>query len=249
MDKQVLYDLGLGKNEVGVYLKLLELGPSTGFRIAKVAKLYRPNVYDALVNLAKKGLVAYFTQNNVKYYEVVEPEQLMALLKSKEIALGKLIPELKVKQLTAKPPSSVAIFEGIAGARKMFLDFIRNTKELYVLGVPKDLVKTVGEGWILDWHMKRERKKIMFYHIVNEDYHIHRIKLLRSMKYVELKFLPKEYNSPNAIIINSTSVTMMFMNPLVSIRIVNKDAVEAFKHYYQMLRKIAKDKAPQERKK
>lgn len=249
MKAEILYELGLGKNEVEVYLKLLELGPSTASQIAKVSKIHRPNIYDSLAKLIKKGLVAHFLQEETKYYEVIDPEQLMTLLETKELELKNLIPQLKVMQITAKPPSSVATFEGITGARRVFMDLIKNTKELYVLGVPKDLVKIVGEGWVNEWHKKRVKNKIMFYHIVNEDYYTHRVELLRKMKYVELKFLPKEYNAPNATFINDNFVVMIFIKPLVSIRIINKDGVSSFKHYYKMLRKIAKDKAPQEKKK
>ena len=115
MKKELLMELGLNKNESEVYLKLLELGPSTAVQVAQGSKLHRPNVYDALNKLVSKGLVAHFLKEETKYYEVVDPEQLMTLLKAKELQLENLMPQLKVMQLTAKPPSSVATFEGIAG--------------------------------------------------------------------------------------------------------------------------------------
>lgn len=248
MKKEILLDLGLNKNEAEVYLKLLELGPSTAVQVAQGSKLHRPNVYDALNKLVKKGLVAHFMREDVKYYEVVDPEQLMTLLKAKELELETLMPQLKVMQLTAKPPSSVAIFEGIAGARRMFMEIINNTKkEFYVLGVPRDLAKTMGEGWIKEWHNKRVKKKLRFHHIVNEDYYPHRIKLLRKMPYTTIKFLPKEYNAPNSIFVYDKGVIIMFINPMVSIRLLGEEVARSFRSYFKMLEKIAKEKAPQEK--
>ncbi|MBW2973882.1 hypothetical protein KY346_05840 [Candidatus Woesearchaeota archaeon] len=247
MDTQILEDLGLSKNEVKVYLKLIELGPSTAVEVAKASRLHRPNVYDILNKLSKRGLVAYFLKEKTKYYEVVDPEQLFTLLKAKEINLQKLIPELKVLQLTAKPSSNVAIFEGIVGARRLMTDMINNTKDLYVLGVPKDYAKTLGEGWVKEWHRNRVKKNVWFHHIVNEDYHLYRIKLLRSMKKTSIKFLPKEYNSPNVLWIYDKGIVLNFMHPFVCIRILSEDASKSFKQYYKMLEKIALPKAPQEK--
>jgi len=55
METGILSELGLSKNEIEVYLTLLELGTSTAVHIAKAAKLHRPNVYDALDRLSKKA--------------------------------------------------------------------------------------------------------------------------------------------------------------------------------------------------
>jgi len=246
MNEQVLLDLGLSKNEVSVYLKLAEMGPSTAVQISQEAKIHRPNVYDALDILVKKGIIAYFVREKVKYYEVADPEQLLTLSKIKEMDIKNAISELKILQLAAKPPSSIAVFEGIAGARRIMTDIINNTKEFCVLGVPKDYAKTIGEGWVKEWHEQRAKKKVWFHHIVNEDYYPHRIKFLRSMPYTTIKFLPKEYNSPTLLWIYDKGVIMCFMQPMVSIRILSEDAAKSFKQYYNMLLKLALDKAPQE---
>lgn len=247
METGILSELGLSKNEIEVYLTLLELGTSTAVHIAKAAKLHRPNVYDALDRLSKKSLVSHSIREGTKYYEVADPDQLMSLLKTKEIQVQSLIPELKVKQLEAKPASTVAVFEGVAGARRMMQEIVNSTKEFYVLGVPRDYAKTLGEGWVKEWHADRVRKKVWFHHIVNEDYYSHRINFLRALKYTSIKFLPKEYNAPNVLFIYDKGVVLVFMQPFISIRILSEDAAQSFKQYYQLLESISMDKAPQER--
>ncbi|MBD3361756.1 hypothetical protein GF358_03110 [Candidatus Woesearchaeota archaeon] len=247
MNKEILSELGLSKNEINVYLTLLELRTAKVTEIAIAAKLHRSNVYDALNRLINKGLVSYYARENKKIYEVVDPEQLMNLLKAKEIKLQKIMPELKIMQFKAKPSSNVTILEGIAGARKTLMDLVTNTKELYVLGAPQDLPKDLGEGWLKEWHNKRIANKVMFHHIVNEDYPAHRVKIIRSLKYADIKFLPKEYNAPNSLFINDNGITLMFQHPFMCINIVRQDVVKSFKQYYKMLEKISLKKAPQEK--
>jgi len=248
MDKDALAELGLSKNEIEVYLKLLGLKSSTAITIAKEAKLYKSNVYSALERLVKKGLVTHIQKGNVRYFQAVDPEQIMNLLKEREIKLQKIIPELKMLQFGAQNPTDVSVYEGVTGTRKVWIDLVTNTKELYLLGAPRDLVKNVGEAWVNEeWHKPRIKNKILYYHIVNEDYPIHRIKLIRKMPYTTIRFLNKKHNAPNATFINDNCVAMIFLNPLISVQIDNKDVAKSFRHYFKLLYKTALKVAPQEK--
>ncbi len=246
--KEVLKDYGLSKNEIEVYLKLLEIRYSTGANIAKLTKLFKANAYDALRRLAKKGLATYFTKNKVKYFQAVDPEQILTNIKEKEIKVQQILPELKTIQLGAKSPSFISMSEGTASVRKSLMDMITDTKEVYVLGAPKDLVKIVGEGWInYEWHKIRISWKVKLYHIVNEDYPLHRIKLIRDMKYTTIKFLPKKYGAPNATIINDKGIAMIFLHPLQVVQIDGEEVSRSFKHYFKMLYKSALPYSPREK--
>lgn len=248
MDKNILSELGLSKNEIEAYLKLLELNSSTAIKVAKEAKLYKSNAYNALDRLARKGIVTYFYKNGFRYYQAVDPDQILNLLKEKEVKLQRIIPELKMIQFGAKNPTEVSIYEGVIGTRNVWTDLIANTKELYLLGAPKDLVQNVGEAWVNEeWHKPRIKSKIVYYHLVNEDYPAHRIKMIRKMPYTFIKFLKKEHNAPNATFINDNFVAMTFLHPLLSIKINNPDVAKSFRHYFQILYKTAMKTAPQEK--
>ncbi len=249
MKKESLAELGLSKNEIEVYLKLLGLSSSTAIKIAKEAKLYKSNVYSALERLVKKGLVTHIQKGKVRYYQAVDPEQIMTLIKEKEVKLQKIIPELKMLQFGSKAPTDVSIYEGVAGTRKVWTDMVTDTKELYLLGAPRDLVKNVGEAWVNEeWHKPRIKNKILYYHIVNEDYPLHRIKLIRKMPHTTIRFLNKKHNAPNATFINDNGVAMIFLHPLISVKIDNKEVAQSFKHYFKLLYKTALKVAPQEKK-
>ena len=249
MNKDVLVELGLSKNEIEVYLKLLSLSSCTAITIAKEAKLYKSNVYSALERLIKKGLVTHILKGQIKYFQAVDPEQIMNLLKEREVKLQRIMPELKMIQFGAKNPTDVSVYEGVMGTRKVWTDLVTNTKELYLLGAPRDLVKNVGEAWVnKEWHKPRIKNKIKYCHLVNEDYPVHRIKLIRTMPYTTIRFLNKKHNAPNATFINDNCVAMIFLNPLISVKIDNKDVAKSFKHYFKMLYKTALKVAPQEKK-
>ncbi len=239
MDTTILKEIGLTKNEITIYLSSLELGSSTAIEVAKYTKLHRPNVYDTLNRLVKKGLIAHYKRKDTTFYEAVGPEQLLTLIRGKELELLKLIPELKLKQLSAKKKSDLTILEGISGVRRAMTEMIESTKSFSVMGVPKDFAKTIGEGWAKQWHEDRIKKKITFNHIVNQDYYKHRIKLLNSLEYTSIKFLPKEYGTPMTLFIYDQGIMLGFTRPLVIIKIIGEDVAKSFKNYYKMLEKIA----------
>lgn len=236
MNTKVLEDLGLGKNEVKVFLSLIELGPSTAVDVSKASSLHRSNVYDSLNRLVKLGLADYFMKDTTKFYEVDDPDRLNTLLRKKELELQELIPELKIKQMYAKPKSSLATFEGIVGARKVLNDILSSgTKKIFVLGVPVDYAPAIGEGWLKKWHDNRIEKGIELDHILNPDYAPHRIKLLNDFPITSIKFFPENYGTPNATYIYDAGVVLIFVRPFMTIRILSEDLSNSFKRYYELI--------------
>ena len=124
---------------------------------------------------------------------------------------------------------------------------IEKTKELFVMGVPKEHPELIGGAWVKDWHKRRVKKKIWFHHLINEDYYPHRIKLLRSFKFTSVKFIPKKYHSPNSLFIYDEGIMLGFTEPLVAIKVTGKEVAHSFKNYYKMLEKMSLKKAPQEK--
>ena len=95
--EETLVRTGLSKNEAKVYLTLLKLGKATAVEITRMSKVHRVNVYDVLERLIEKGLIGTVIQAKKKIYEVASPEHLIYLLKEKEEALDKVMPQLKAE--------------------------------------------------------------------------------------------------------------------------------------------------------
>ena len=94
--ENILVDLGLSKNETKSYIALLELGIAATGQVAEKSKLHRASAYDALERLQAKGLVSFHLRQSIKYYEAMDPKNLLHLLKTKEQQLEEIMPQLQL---------------------------------------------------------------------------------------------------------------------------------------------------------
>jgi len=249
---EVLQKLGLSRNEATVYLSLLTMKPSTGFEIARVCGLFRPNVYDALKKLVQKGLVSYSLREKARHYSATDPNQLLNMLPIKESELAHDVAQLRALRASAPQVLNVEILEGQNGVHRILTDMVNETPKggaFYVFGAPKETAKVFGEGWLGGWHKQHVKKHVTFHHIVNEDYPIHRIKLLRKMPYVTIRFLPKKYNAPILTVVYDKGIILIFLKPLLAIKLTDPLIAQAYHNYFNLLLRMAMPTAPQERKK
>ena len=68
MDTKILERVGLTKNEIKIYLALLELGTTTTGPLTRKAGIHASRVYESLNNLIKKGLVSFVIKANIKHF-------------------------------------------------------------------------------------------------------------------------------------------------------------------------------------
>lgn len=73
---QDLKRLGFTEYEGRVYVQLLRQAPATAYEIAKAASVPRPNTYQALESLAKRGAALPVSENPVRYV-AAEPEAFL----------------------------------------------------------------------------------------------------------------------------------------------------------------------------
>src|SRR3989344_4717573 len=132
MDTVLLEGLGLTKNEVRVYLALLELGSTPAGPIIKKVGMHRSAVYDLIDLLTDKGLVSYVIKANRKYFEAQDPDRLLEYLDSKrqdinkkELELKKLLPELQLKRTLSKEEQEGTLYKGKKGLKSIFEDIIK----------------------------------------------------------------------------------------------------------------------------
>ena len=64
MIKEILKSIGLSKNEIKIYIALLELGPCLMGKICGKTKIHRRNVYDSIEMLKEKGFISSTIINN-----------------------------------------------------------------------------------------------------------------------------------------------------------------------------------------
>ncbi len=130
LNKKQLLEIGFAEKEAGVYLALLELGPSVVSEISRKAGINRTTGYDILELLCAKGLVNALGEGKIKKYAAEEPQKMITLAQEKFEqtqkqfeAVKKLLPELNsIFNKTEKP--KVKFYEGKEEMKKAFEETI-----------------------------------------------------------------------------------------------------------------------------
>ncbi|MBU0546201.1 hypothetical protein KKA13_03025, partial [Patescibacteria group bacterium] len=78
MIEEKLHKLGLGKNEIKVYLALIELGKTKAGPVIDYCHLHRNLVYQSLNMLTKKELVTKTEINGVATFAANDPAKLVS---------------------------------------------------------------------------------------------------------------------------------------------------------------------------
>lgn len=156
-----LKDLGLSDKEARVYLALLQLGPSTPYRIAKKSHLKRPTAYVIAEELVEKGLIVHVPGEEPKRYIARTPEGFIESAETKIVNARKILPELKSLQGGTSEKPSVLYFEGIEGLKQAYE---YRKKELHgktIVGFfasAEDISPEVNEVFF-EWNEYKERHK------------------------------------------------------------------------------------------
>ncbi len=239
MKEEILEQIGFSKNEAKVYLALLELGNATAGEISKKSMVHRTNVYDALEGLSKKGAVAHFSKNNIRYFEAVDPESLMNILHEKELSLQSILPQLKLTHQFVQLKTDAYVYEGIKSVKNILNEFLNKKKPIFVYGIPKEAISRM-EPFIVLYHKRRIAVKVEMKHIYNEDAK-QRIKSLNSLPYTEARHLSKEFNSPvSTNVCGDEVVLVIWQDPVFTIQIKNKEMANSYRKYFDILWGIAR---------
>jgi len=236
MKEEVLENLGLNPNEAKVYCALIKLGSSLAGRIAEVSKVHRRTVYDVLESLMDKGLVSFIVKANRKYFEATHPKRLMELLKEKEKELNTFLPELIATQEASKEVPTATIYKGKKGVKNIYEDTIKY-KEYLVIGSSGKFREILGPYFYLFQKRRKEAGKatklIISERARGTDAH--------TKTPGEIKFLPKQYESPISTLIYGNKVAIIvWTEEPIGFLIESKEASKSFRKYFNLMWEIAK---------
>ncbi|MBS3168264.1 helix-turn-helix domain-containing protein [Candidatus Woesearchaeota archaeon] len=156
---QALEELGLTESEAKVYIALLRKGPSLAGIITKETGIHRRTIYDILYRLRSKGLISNIIINNNRYFEAVDPDRLLDILREKEENIKKHLPELKVLYKTTKEKKEVVFFRGKPAMKSVFDDQLKEGKEILMIGKCID-VNEIIKFYFPRYDEERKKKKI-----------------------------------------------------------------------------------------
>ncbi len=234
-----LIELGLSKNEAKIYITLLELGSSTTGPLIKKSNLYRVIVYDTLEKLIKQGMVKYTIKNNRKYFEAEQPNQLLEMIKNKEILAKKVMQELnQIKPLSSQEQGAV-IYEGWKGIKAAQENYFRvmqkNTKEEYLMVGASRLLHKRLDAYFNYFHERRAKLKVPAKLLFNENNRTF-AKAKEKYKPVQVRFMPKNIMTPSWISMYKDMVLIGVAEETpMAFFIQNKAVAESYRHYFYFM--------------
>lgn len=127
----IFKQFGLDEKETAIYLEALKHDELTPFALAKLTKIPRTSVYDAIMHLSLKGLVELVQSDGMSKQQTKikakNPSTLRTILQKKRDELASLewdilnvLPFLKQDFHQDKTDANVQFYPGIEGAKKVY---------------------------------------------------------------------------------------------------------------------------------
>jgi sugar-specific transcriptional regulator TrmB len=140
-----LTPFGFTPTENRVYGALLEMGPSSGYGLAKGLSIARANAYQALNGLVAKG-AAVATGDQPQRYRAERPDAVLARVVNSEARKLELL-EDQVSAIGPRSGATTIPIEGRRGLVDLALKTVAREKgEVVCLG-PPDLLAELSPGW------------------------------------------------------------------------------------------------------
>jgi len=121
---ETLKNYWFSEKEAKVYLACLELWNALVSSIARHSWEHRITTYSILKDLNKRWISNEITKNKVKYFSVIDPEQLLDLEEKKVEKLKKAMPELLAISNAFGNKPKVYFYEGFEKVSNLFKEII-----------------------------------------------------------------------------------------------------------------------------
>ncbi|MDD5192998.1 MAG: helix-turn-helix domain-containing protein [Candidatus Nanoarchaeia archaeon] len=242
-----LEEIGLTKSEIKVYLSLLKLGPSTTGPIINESKTSNSKIYIVLDKLIDKGLVTFFTDNNLKHFRAVEPTHLLKYLKEKQEEIkrneGKIRSIIPVLMSIAKTEdeNEALVFKGAKAIKTAFndvVDSLNKGDEVHIMGIYDFKEEFLKLG--LNFHNNRSKKGINARVLINNK--AKRIaKLFSQFKPIKIRLMKKEIQTPAVFLIYKNKVIISLGDEMVFFMIKSESSAKAFNIYFEEMWKNSRE--------
>jgi len=186
---KVLESTGLTRNEIIIYLALIKLGKSSALELSKETKIHRPNVYDLLEKLLKKGIIDQSNENGKKFFYPISPSDLLDYLKQKEQELEEIIPEIEKIESLPEESERVSLSKGKNSIKNILTHTIDLKEPIYFFGIKLKNIEKI-KGYYEPLNRLRIQRKIPL-KIIFEEYSsktVAEIKKMNKMDFTEAKY-------------------------------------------------------------
>ena len=241
MYTEILTQLDLAKNEAKIYETLLKNGGLAPGKVAHKAEINRRNVYDSLNRLIEKGLVYEVIGSGENIYEAVDPKKLLEIVKEKEVAIQKILPELEQQFGAKKGGNKVFIYKGVEGWKNYLRNVLQVGEDMFDIGARGALFDPKLASFMEQFMKESKRLNIKQHYLFD-----HEVSKLgnRDLKYFcdEYRFLPKGFSTNAAVDIFGDYVVILSGVGLGKIEddsmatvIINPNIADAFRTWWQFM--------------
>lgn len=239
METQILEDIGLTNAEIKTYLALLELGTATAGPIIEKSGLQSSVVHMTLNKLIEKGFVSFVKEGKRNFYQASNPKNIVEYIEEKKDRFEKLLPELLLKQKTAKQKPEVQTFRGIKGIRELFYELLEaGGKEHHTFGSTKESLM-MGEAWWVGYHKKRSVKGIKAKLLFNDS--LKSWAAEKKYSKTEVKYTEKGFEPLTETVIRNDKVgVIIWTEKPIGVLIHHKVVADSYEKFFQIMWKTAK---------
>jgi sugar-specific transcriptional regulator TrmB len=221
----------LDEKEAKIFSSLIKLQQASVNMLMKKTNIERRTIYDILERLIQKGYARYVYENNVKTYSPTNKEVLLESLQKNVDNFKNLMSQFDSFN---NKESHVELFNGIEGVRMVFNEIVASRTTHYAFGDVSKFVEQTGfdtQKFLARLERQNAREKIIY----AEGKKAFRI------KNGEYRFLKKELVPPTPVIIcGNITFLFMFSDPILIIRIDNKEITSSYMSYFETYWKLAK---------
>jgi predicted transcriptional regulator len=238
---QELKKLNLTEKEARVYLALLELGPSTPYKIAKRSRLKRPTAYVIAEELVEKGLIVQMTGEKKRMYIARSPESYIEDVEGRVQEAKKILPELLALQRKKSDKPNILYFEGVDGLKQAYEYKIKDFKGEEIVGFfagADSLDKELNEQVFFPWNEAKVAHDISVRGFTVDDPRLAPYNKFFGTERgkINAKFLPESMYSANCSVeICDWAVRIVIMHSKQAIIIESSDLAHAMKQIFELL--------------
>jgi len=231
--EEKLVKSGLTGNEAKIYLELLKQGEMSANEIAKKIGMDRTLAYTVLNHLIEKGMISYVIKNSKKFFDAVNPENLLNPIKEKEVFIMDFVKQLQEIKREKDTPYEINIYEGKEGLRAL-LNLATRHKDLISFGATGRAYEAFYDTPI---RIKKLEKRNFSIRLISSPEHKRRIEL--NSKSISVRYLDIKSQATTSIFGDYVSIHILTGKPLI-ILIKNKEIAESYRNHFEKLWEIAK---------
>jgi len=243
MEVSLLEKIGLTKNEITIYLSLLELGTTTTGPLSKKSGLHSSRVYESLNKLIEKGLAGFVIKANRKYFSAADPDKILDIIEEEKRQAEQLLPQLRLLKKEKAVEEKSTVYEGYKGVKSVYDNIIRTLNkedEILVFGARGADESFMSKTFFKEYTKRRITKGIKMKMIFNDDAR-ETGKYYSKLQNTEVKYMPKDMKTPAAVDIYSNNVGTLILKPKPMVFLItSKEVADSYRQFFKMFWKICK---------